>query len=215
MAIKDTYKTGDTFITSTDEGNTSTAKKNYTCQSTGNDKGGISFAEINKDGAVTSGVSLHTNDGDHQMYMEVDGERRGCTTLVGTKSLNAVFGRDNNTDKDMSISLVAKDGNIFIKAHDGDIIMEADNISLLARNNEGTKGNVVLTATENISSNSNKFMVNAASHFSIVSSGEGEVIANSILKCYGSIFRGVDDSVAVKDGTNGGQNFQRKCTVIN
>ena len=208
------FKKGETAVSNTDPRAGGTAKKNYTCQKAGNDKGWIAFGELNHDGAVTSGCSLHTNDGNHLMYMEIDGERKGCTTFTGPGSFNVVHGRDNNTDKDMSISLVAKDGNIFIKAHDGDIIMEADNISLLARNNEGTKGNVVLTATENISSNSKKFMVNASSHFSIVSSGTGEVIANSILKCYGSILQCVDDSVAVKDSKNGLQGFQRKCTIM-
>jgi len=211
--IKDTVKKGDTIASSTDSRDGGTAKKNYTCQKAGNDKGWISFGELNKDGAVTSGVALHTNDGDHQMYMEIDGERKGCTTFVGPGSFNVVHGRDNNTDKDMSISLVAKDGNIFIKANDGDIIMEADNISLLARNNEGTKGNVVLTATENISSNSKKFMVNASANFSIVSSGKGEMIANSILNCYGSIFQCIDDSVAVKDSKQGLQRLQKEYNV--
>jgi len=214
MAIKDTFKKGDTIVTSTDPRDSGTAKQNYTCQGYGNDKGAIVFGELNKDAAVTSGCSLHTNDKDHQMYMDIDGERKGCTTFVGPGSFNVVHGRDNNTDKDMSISLVAKDGNIFIKANDGDIIMEADNISLLARNNEGTKGNVVITATENISNNSKKFMVNASANFSIVSSGKGQIIANSILKCYGSILQCVDDSVAVKDSKNALQRFQRTSTLV-
>ncbi len=197
--ITESFKRGDTLASDTNPRNSGTAARNYTCQKYGNDKGFISFGELNKDGAVTSGCSLHTNDGDHQMYMEIDGERKGCTTFVGPGSFNVVHGRDNNTDKDMSISLVAKDGNIFIKANDGDIIMEADNISLLARNNEGTKGNVVITATENISNNSKKFMVNAQASFNIVTSGKGFIIANSILNCYSSVLNFADDSAAVKD----------------
>ena len=212
--IKDTYKKGETTVSNTDPRASGTAKKNYTYQRYGNDKGSIAFGELNKDGAVTSGCSLHTNDGDHQMYMEIDGERKGCTTFVGPGSFNVVHGRDNNTDKDMSISLVAKDGNIFIKANDGDIIMEADNISLLARNNEASKGNITLTATENVSSNSKKFMVNAEANFSIVSSGKGQIIANSILNCYGSILQCVDDSVAVKNSKNALGLFQKIATLV-
>ena len=114
----------------------------------------------------------------------------------------------------MSISLVAKDGNIFIKANDGDIIMEADNISLLARNDKASKGNITLTATENVSSNSKKFMVNAEANFSIVSSGKGQIIANSILNCYGSILQCVDDSVAVKNSKNALGLFQKIATLV-
>jgi hypothetical protein len=212
--ITESFKRGDTLASDTNPRNSGTAARNYTCQKSGNDKGFISFGEINKDGAVTSGCSLHTNDGDHQMYMEIDGERKGCTTFTGPGSFNLVHGRDNDGDNDMSISFVAKDGNIFIKASDGDIIMEANNISLLARDSEGSKGNITLTATENISNNSKKFITNATIEFDIVSSGKGQLIANSILKCYGSVFQGVDDSVAVKPAKNGGQNFQRQATII-
>ena len=197
--IKDTYKKGETAVSNTDPRDSGTAKKNYTYQRYGNDKGGIAFGELNKDGAVTSGVSLHTNDGDHQMYMEIDGERKGCTTFTGPGSFNVVHGRDNNTDEDVSISIVAKDGNIFIKANDGDIIMEADNISLLARNDKTSKGNITLTATENISNKSKKFSVDTKAEYKIVSCGKGEVIANSILDCYSSVLNFADDSAAVKD----------------
>ena len=212
--IKDTYKRGETTVSNTDPRASGTAKKNYSFLKYGNDKGSIAFGELNKDGAVTSGCSLHTNDGDHQMYMEIDGERKGCTTFVGPGSFNVVHGRDNNTDEDMSISLVAKDGNIFIKANDGDIIMEADNISLLARNDKASKGNITLTATENVSSSSKKFMVNAEANFSIVSSGKGQIIANSILNCYGSILQCVDDSVAVKNSKNALGLFQKIATLV-
>ena len=212
--IATTYKRGDTLASDTNPRNSGTAARNYTCQKYGNDKGFISFGEINKDGAVTSGCSLHTNDGDHQMYMEIDGERKGCTTFVGPGSFNLVHGRDNDGDNDMSISFVAKDGNIFIKASDGDIIMEANNISLLARDSEGSKGNITLTATENISNDSKKFIVNAKNDFKIASCGTGSVIANSILTCYGSIFQAVDDSCAVKDSKNGLKRVALKNTIV-
>ena len=42
----------------------------------------------------------------------------------------------------------------------------------------------------------------------ICSAGITEVIANSTLKIYGSIIRGVSDAVAVKDSKVGGQRYQ-------
>jgi len=48
-------------------------------------------------------------------------------------------------------------------------------------------------------------LVNSKVAYKIVSSGAGEIVANSILKMYGSIFKAVDDSCAVKDAKNGGK----------
>ena len=46
--------------------------------------------------------------------------------------------------------------------------------------------------------------------YKLASSGTGEVVANSILKMYGSIFKGVDDSCSTKDAKNGGQKDVQK-----
>ena len=44
----------------------------------------------------------------------------------------------------------------------------------------------------------------------IMSSGITEVIANSTLKIYGSIIRGVSDAVALKDSKVGGKRYQQQ-----
>ena len=41
-----------------------------------------------------------------------------------------------------------------------------------------------------------------------------DVAANSCLKIYGSIIRGVTDACAVKDSKCGGQKFQKQCNQI-
>ena len=41
-----------------------------------------------------------------------------------------------------------------------------------------------------------------------MSAGITEVIANSTLKIYGSVIRGVSDAVSVKDSKVGGQRYQ-------
>ena len=110
--IKDTLKKGDTIATSTDPRAGGTAKKNYTCQKAGNDKGWISFGELNKDGAVTSGVALHTNDGDHQMYMEIDGERKGCTTFVGPGMGPGAQTQIVNQDNDINSTVTGNNNTV-------------------------------------------------------------------------------------------------------
>ena len=52
--------------------------------------------------------------------------------------------------------------------------------------------------------------MNAKNHYKLVSPGSGEVVANSVLKIYGSIIRGVSDGCALKDSKNGNQRFQQQ-----
>ena len=45
---------------------------------------------------------------------------------------------------------------------------------------------------------------NSKNSFKIVSSGIGDIVANSTLTQYGSVYKMVDDSCAVKPSKNGG-----------
>ena len=48
--------------------------------------------------------------------------------------------------------------------------------------------------------------------YKISTTGIGQVTANSVLKIYGSVIRGVTDACAVKDAKTGGQRFQSEQT---
>jgi len=183
-----------------------TAKQNYTAITYGNDKGGVGFGIIHQPADVTSAVMLYTPDAQHTFSMDGDGPRKGWTTSLSPGNFQVECGSANKEAND-SLMLNAKNGNIIIKANNGKIRLEGTDIELHAIGEGGSKGNIRLTASENISNDSKKFSVNATTSYRIFTSGTGEVVANSILKCYGSIFRGVDDSCSVKNAKNGGKNF--------
>lgn len=178
-----------------------TAKQNYTAIRYGNDHGSLSFGSIDADGAVTSAVMLQTPDGTHQFSMDKDGPRKGWTTFTGPGNFQVECGSANEEAQD-SLILNAKNGNIIIKASNGKIILEGTDIELNAVGEGGSKGNVRIDATENVSVDSKKFLVNTKVSYNIVSSGMGEIVANGILKMYGSIIKGADDSCAVKNSKN-------------
>ena len=176
---------------------TDTVKQNYTAITYGNDHGSISFGHIHKPGDVTAAVLLNTPDGRHQFSLDKDGPRKGWTSSTSPGNFQLECGSDNEVAQD-SLIIEAKNGNIIIKASNGKIRMEADDIELVARG-DNTQGNIQMTATESIKLDCKKFLVTAKSKYKIVTPGTGEVIANGVLKMYGSIIRGVSDGCVLKD----------------
>jgi len=192
---------------------TNTAKQNYTAITYGNDHGSISFGHIHKQGDVTAAVMLQTPDGEHQFSLDKDGKRKGWTTSTGPGNFQVECGSANKEAQD-SLILNAKNGNIIIKANNGKIRLEGTDIELIAVGEGGSKGNIRLTATENITTDSKKLLMNASVYYKLMTSGTGEVVANSVLNIYGSLMRAVDDSCSVKNSKTNLQKIQQKNNKI-
>ena len=186
-----------------------TAKANFVAQTMGNEKGLISFGKIHKDAKCTSGVMLSTPDGEHKIYMDIDGDREGSTICTGPGAFVIETGSKMEED-DETIVITAWKGNIDLIAKKGKIRMNAIDIEMNATGNDTSNGNIQMDATENVSIVAKKFSVNTKTSYKIVSSGTGLVTANSILKCYGSILALSDDSCALKDSKCGSQRLQRE-----
>jgi len=185
------------------------AKQNYTAIKYGNNQGSIAFGQIHKQGDVTSSIMLETPDGEHQLSLDLDGERTGWTCSTSPGNFQVECGSANQEAED-SLVLNAKNGNIIIMATNGKIRMQATDIELVAVGEGGAKGNIKMNATESIVTESKKLLMTAKSFYRIASPQTGEVVANGVLKLYGSIIRGVTDAVAVKDSKVGGQRFQKQ-----
>ena len=185
------------------------AKQNYTAIKYGNNQGSIAFGQIHKQGDVTSSVMLETPDGEHQLSLDLDGQRTGWTCSTSPGNFQVECGSANQEAED-SLVLNAKNGNIIIMATNGKIRLQGTDIELVAVGEGGAKGNIKMNATESIVTESKKFLVTAKSFYRIASPQTGEVVANGVLKLYSSIIRGVSDAVAVKDSKVAGQRFQRQ-----
>jgi len=190
-------------------GKGSNLKKNYTATSYGNDHGSISFGQIHKPADVTSSVMLQTKDGEHFMSMDEDGQRKGWTTFMGPGNFQVEAGSANEESQD-TVMIVAKNGNIDIIARNGKIRLQATDIELTATGGTTDKGNIKMVATETISGEAKKILLNSKSLSKLVSSGVTEVVGNSCLKIYGSIVSGVTDACAIKDSKVGGQRYQQE-----
>lgn len=188
---------------------TDTAKQNYTAIRYGNDHGSISFGHIHKPGDVTAGVKLQTSDGEHVFMMDKDGQRKGWTTSLSPGNFQVQCG-NNKEEAEDSMILNALNGNILICASNGKIRLQATDIELIAVGEGGSKGNIRLDATENISTNSKSFKINSVNSLSFNSPSNMEIAANGVLTLYGSVIRGVTDACAVKDSKNRNQQKQKK-----
>tara|TARA_B100000035_G_scaffold170981_1_gene145821 strand:- start:24 stop:647 length:624 start_codon:yes stop_codon:yes gene_type:complete len=184
-------------------------KKTYTTVKYCNDHGSITFGHIHKEADVISDVMLRGSDGEHFFSMDKDGERNGWTTSMSPGNFQVECGSNRKQDDDTCM-INAKNGNIDIIATNGKIRMQANSIELVAVG-DNSEGNIVLEATETISLDSSKIIMNSKIKTKIVSSGVTDICSNSCLKLYSSIIRGVSDAVAVKDSKVGGQRFQQEC----
>jgi len=186
-----------------------TAKQNYTAQTWSNDHGSITLGQVDYVGSVTSAFMAEGKDARHSFSLDNDGTRKGWTSSTSPGVFQVDCGSDRVEAED-SLILEAKNGNIIIKAHNGKIRLQGTDIELIAIGEGDTKGNIVCSATESFMIHeTKKVLINASIMYKLSTSGIGEVTANSVLKVYGSIIRGVTDACAVKDAKTGGQRFNK------
>ena len=174
------------------------SKQNYSAARTGNKDGAITFSQ------------LDTPDGRHQLNLEIDGKRKGWTSSTSPGNFQVECGSDRE-EADDTLVLNALNGNICITAHNGKIRLQGTDIELVAIGEGGSKGHITCTATETFTiKDTKKIILDSKSLAKITTSGIMWMAANSCMKIYSSIIRGVTDAVAVKDSKVGGQRFQKE-----
>ena len=192
----------------------STAKKNYTEVGLGNDLGHIKFGHVNQKGDVTMAVVVGvgregSDDSRHQLSFESDGKRKGFTTLTAPTQFRVECGK-NCKEEENAVNITAQNGDISIAALNGKIRLSATCIEINATGEGSSKGLVKVDATESVKVSTKKLLVNTSTIYKLVSTGTGEIVANTALKMYASIVKGVTDAVKVKDSKNHHQKYQRE-----
>ena len=183
---------------------TDQARQNYTEIGLGNDKGSIKMGHVHKQGDVTAGVGLYTPDAEHQLSLDIDGQRPGWTIATGPGAFQVECG-SKMEEAENSVIVTAVNGDISIVATNGKIRLQGTDIELVAVGEGQTKGNIKLNATENVLIESKKVVVTAKTLYKLCTSGDAEIVANGVLEMYGSIIRGVTDAVKIKDSKVAGQ----------
>ena len=182
------------------------AKKNYDAIEYGNRHGRIKYGHIHKEGDVTSAVLIEAADAEHSFCMDADGTRKGWTSSIQPGHFQLECG-SSSTQAEDSLVLNAKNGNIIINATNGNLRFEGDNIEFVARGSGTKSGNFDVKATEKVIFTAKEFTVTASNSFKIMSPNKGEIIANTVLKIYSSIIRGVTDASKNKDSKVGTKKY--------
>tara|TARA_Y100000356_G_scaffold68725_1_gene56400 strand:- start:384 stop:998 length:615 start_codon:yes stop_codon:yes gene_type:complete len=184
-------------------------KKTYTGSKSSTDHAAIYTGKIHQNSDVISDFAVLCSDGEHFMSMDKDGQRPGWTTFMGPGCFQVECGSNREKTQD-AVMINAKNGNIDIVAKNGKIRLQANDIELIAVGEDTAEGNIKLKASENITGDAKKIIMNSVNNTKMMSSGICEAIGNSGLTLYGNIISGVSDAVAVKDSKVGGQRYQKK-----
>jgi hypothetical protein len=184
-------------------------KQNYTAIRYGNDHGSISFGSIHKPSDCTADILLQAKDGRHSIILDKDGERKGCTQVTAPGRISIQSGEDKKEEED-TLFINALNGNICIIASNGKIRLQGIDIELVAIGERGEKGNIQMVASENIKLDAEQIHINGKSVVNILTPGTMEMAANSCLKIYSSVVRGVSDGCAFKTPKNGGKEYYDK-----
>ena len=191
-------------------------KQNYTAVRYGTDKGSIKFGHIHKKADVTAGVMLDTPDGRHQLSLDIDTPRKGWTSSTSPGNFQVMCGLDNE-EADNSMMLEAWNGDITIVARNGKIRLQGTDIEMVAiGGGEEGKGNITCTASETFTVHETpKIILKSTSLTLLKGTGIIEVAANSCLKVYGSLIKGITDASSRKDSKCGGKHLGAKNNIIN
>ena len=192
------------------------SRQNYTAVRYGNDKGSIKFGHIHKKADVTAGVMLDTPDGRHAFYLDVDGQRKGWTSSTSPGNFQVKCGMDNDEAQNTMI-LEALNGDITIVARNGKIRLQGTDIEMVAIGDaEQGKGNITCQASETFTVwKTPKILLKSTSLTLLTGTGIIEVAANSCLKVYASLIKGITDASSKKDSKVGGRNLCTKNNTIN
>ncbi len=190
------------------DSNQSQTQQNYNKIWWRNSWGSVSCGTISEDEATTYGPMLSTKDGVHCFILEAQGEGEGSTTSMQPGVFQVECGSALKKEED-AVMINSKNGNINIVASNGKVRIQGLDVEICAVGEDSSEGNIKVKATTRLEMDGKEVFINAKDKYKLATSGVGELVANSVMKIYGSTIRNVTDAVSKKDSKVGGQKFQK------
>lgn len=172
-----------------------TKSKNYETKRTGTKDGIISFGHIHPD-QVKSSVMIQGQESLEYIAIDQTEPRRRWMTHRCRGRYQVGCG-DHIPKDQVGFWVNAESSDILIQTK-GRIRMEAENIDLIARGPDPSKGVINIQANESVNVETKKFTVNANESISLYTDGEMLQSAINIMKTYAGSFQKLTSMSAAK-----------------
>ena len=172
-----------------------TKSKNYETKRTGTKDGMVSFGHIHPD-QVKSSVMIQGQESLEYIAIDQTEPRRRWMTHRCRGRYQVGCGDDIPKDQ-VGFWVNAESSDILIQTK-GRIRMEAENIDLIARGTDPSKGVINIISNESVNRETKKFTVNANESISIFTDGEMQQTAINIMKIFAGSVQKMTSTSALK-----------------
>jgi hypothetical protein len=169
--------------------------KNYETKRTGTKDGQISFGHIHYD-EVKSSVMIQGQESLEYISIDQTEPRKRWITSRCRGRYQVKCGDDIEKDQ-VGMWFNADRSDILIQTK-GRIRMEAENIDLIARGPDATKGVINLISNESVNVETKKFTANTSESISLYTDGEMQQSAVNIMKMYAGSIEKMTSTSAIK-----------------
>jgi len=169
--------------------------KNYETKRTGTKDGQISFGHIHGD-EVKSSVMIQGQESLEYISIDQTAPRKRWMTSRCRGRYQVKCGDDIQKDQ-IGFWLNADASDILIQTK-GRIRMEAENIDLIARGPDTTKGVINIISNESVNVETKKFTTNANESISLYTDGEMQQTAINIMKIFAGSVQKMTSMSAIK-----------------
>lgn len=172
-----------------------TKSKNYETKRTGTKDGMVSFGHIHPD-QVKSSVMIQGQESLEYIAIDQTEPRKRWMTHRCRGRYQVGCGDDIPKDQ-VGFWVNAESSDILIQTK-GRIRMEAENIDLIARGPDPSKGVINIISNESVNIETKKFTVNANESISIFTDGEMQQTAINIMKIFAGSIQKMTSTSALK-----------------
>lgn len=172
-----------------------TKSKNYETKRTGTKDGMLSFGHIHSD-QVKSSVMIQGQEALEYIAIDQTEPRKRWMTHRCRGRYQVGCGDDIPKDQ-VGFWVNAESSDILIQTK-GRIRMEAENIDLIARGPDPTKGVINIISNESVNVETKKFTANANESISLYTDGEMQQAAVNIMKIFGGSIQKMTSMSALK-----------------
>lgn len=147
----------------------------------GTNAGQLSFSDLAKDGSIAGAMLRNGHPfsaADHYMRLITTGKFAGGTTNRCPGTYQIICGKTPTTD--VGFIVISEDGDLILSAPSGRVRIMGEDVDILATGGGTKKGNINITANNNVNTSGKTVETIASSALKLSSSGNGYLTISNI-----------------------------------